>query len=64
MVDGLGDAGALGLGDAVVDGEAGFVDLGAEGGALGFDSGDRVGVVGGDVGCSDARGGDLLGGVG
>ena len=53
MVDGLGDAGALGFGDAVVDGEAGFVDLGAEGGAFGFDAGDGGGVAGGDVGCAE-----------
>ena len=62
MVDGFGEAGALGFGDAVVDGEAGFVDEGAGGSAFGFDGGDGGGVAGGDVGCADAGGGEGGGG--
>ena len=64
MVDGLGDAGALGLGDAVVAGEDGFAggrgnDEGAEVFALGFDREDE-GVVPADGG----EGVDALVGLG
>ena len=62
VVDGFGEAGAFGFGDAVVNGEAGLVDEGAEGGALGFDAGDGGGMAGGDVGCADAGGGEGGGG--
>ena len=62
MVDGFGEAGALGFGDAVVDGEAGFLNEGAGGGSLGLDGNDGGGVVGEGLGGVGAGGGEGGGG--
>ncbi len=69
VVEGFGERGALGLGDAVVAGEQGFAgvglgDEGAEGLALGFDGGDAGVVADGEVGGVGAGGGQSGCGVG
>ena len=58
MIDGFGDAGPLGFGDAVVDGEGRIVNEGAGGEALGFDGVDGGGVVGEGLGGVGAGGGE------
>ena len=69
VVEGFGEGGALGLGDAVVGGEEGLAgvglgDEGAEGLAFGFDGSDGGGVLGEKGGGAGALGGEGGGGVG